>query len=348
MNLKSIAIVINDISASGGTERVASFLANKLSALGMNVTLVSVVKNGQPFYSLNNAVTVSYVDSSSWYKLGLHIKELGCESVVSISMGRLSFKLALLFLMFNIKSKLILSEHVGFETSSGIIRFLKRLSYHLADQLVLLTKHDHNILKAGLSTPSIVIPNPTLYPALPKNELVNKKNIVLAVGRLNQQKNFTKLIQLWAALPEELHQQWQLRIVGSGEEKEHLLKTISEKAVNESVEIAEASKEIHFEYKQASILAMTSRYEGLPLVLIEAKSFGLPAIAFDCKTGPAEIIYNMHDGFLIPEHDDDMYIHQLTELMRNERLRKEMSINAIANSSNFSEEHVIKLWETVL
>ncbi|WP_370598286.1 glycosyltransferase family 4 protein [Plesiomonas shigelloides] len=346
--MKSIAIVINDISASGGTERVASFLANKLSELGMNVTLVSVVKQGQPFYSLSNSVTISYVDSFSWYKLGLHIKGLGCDSVISISMGRLSFKLALLFLMLNIKSKLILSEHVGFETSSVIIRALKRFSYHFADQLVLLTQHDHNILKPYISTSSIVIPNPTIYTALPKSELANKKNIVLAVGRLNQQKNFTKLIQLWAALPKELHQQWKLRIVGSGEERELLLKVISEKAITESVELVEASKEIHLEYKQASILVMTSRYEGLPLVLIEAKSFGLPAIAFDCKTGPAEIICNMNDGFLIPEHDDDMYVNKLTELMMNKQIRIEMSVNAIDNSSNFSEEHVIKLWENIL
>lgn len=348
MSLKSIAIVINDISSSGGTERVASFLANKTSELGMKVVLVSVVKRGQPFYSLNNSVTVSYVDSTSWYKLGLHMKKLSCESVVSISMGRLSFKLALLFLIFNIKSKLVCSEHVGFEASSIIIRILKRITYKLADHLVLLTKYDYNILKPSLSTPCIVIPNPTIYTALSKDELVNKENIVLAVGRLNQQKNFTKLIKLWAALPKELHQDWRLRIVGSGEEKKLLLKVITEEAVSESVELIEASRDIHLEYKQASILAMTSRYEGLPLVLIEAKSFGLPAIAFDCKTGPAEIICNMSDGFLIPMHDDAMYIHQLTKMMTNEKLRIEMSLNAIDNSSSFSEDSVIKLWGNVL
>ncbi|WP_320205803.1 hypothetical protein, partial [Vibrio cholerae] len=87
MDSKSVAIVINDISSSGGTERIASFLANKLSSLGVSVTLVSIVERGQPFYLLNSSVVVSYVGSDSLYKLGSHIKKINCDSVISISMG---------------------------------------------------------------------------------------------------------------------------------------------------------------------------------------------------------------------------------------------------------------------
>ncbi|MBJ6895121.1 glycosyltransferase family 4 protein [Vibrio cholerae] len=344
MDSKSVAIVINDISSSGGTERIASFLANKLSSLGVSVTLVSIVERGQPFYLLNSSVVVSYVGSDSLYKLGSHIKKINCDSVISISMGRLSFQLSILFFLFRIKSKLILSEHVGYESSSFLICLLKRISYYLADQLVLLTNHDLNILKPVVSTPIAVIPNPTLYKALSESELSKKKKIVLAVGRLNQQKNFKKLIELWSALPEGLRQDWKLRIVGSGEEKELLLKVISEVDVKNSVDLVPASKEIHLEYKQASILAMTSRYEGLPLVLIEAKSFGLPAIAFNCKTGPSEIINDGIDGFLISVNDDKNYTAMLQKLMKDDALRLRMATEAISKSNDFSENEIIKKW----
>lgn len=344
----SVAIVINNIAASGGTERVATFLANKFLSIGIKVALVSILKTGEPFYKLDKGIAIHYVDSASIIKLGAHIKRLNYDSVISISMGRLSFELAMLFMFFGIKSKLILSEHVGFETSNIFIRTMKLLSYRLADQLVLLTKHDYNIIRPLISTPVTVIHNATSYPTVDIDLLTKKINVVLAVGRLNQQKNFSKLLDLWSMLSDDVRQSWILKIVGNGEEDKLLKDKVSRLHISNSVVFSDASSNIHVEYQQASILAMTSRYEGLPLVLIEAKSFGLPAIAFDCKTGPSEIIANNEDGFLIHEEDDASYIKKLNQLMTNDFLRLQMGANAIKRSVFFSEDEVIKKWEDVL
>jgi len=341
---QNIAIVINDISASGGTERIATFLSNQLSLLGNQVVLVSIVKNGKPFYNLDHGIAISYVNSPSILKLGAHLKKLKCDSIISISMGRLSFKLSLLKKIFFIKSKLILSEHVGFETSSNPVRLMKLFSYDLADQLVLLTKHDYDILESRTTTPVTVIPNPTLYPTMSISALSKKKKVVLAVGRLNQQKNFSRLIYIWSYLPEVLRQHWILKIVGDGEEKEMLTQLACQLSVSDSISFEPASPQIDAEYKAASILAMTSRYEGLPLVLIEAKSFGLPAVAFDCKTGPREIINEGVDGFLVLDGDMEAYKDKLVYLMNSDDARRNMQLAALSAAERYSPEIIVKQW----
>jgi len=144
---KKISIFINDISCSGGTERVASFLANSFSLLGYDVALISLTLNKQePYYHLNESVTCQVVGSTSQYALAKFLKNHCCDILISISMGRLSFQLSIIHFLLRHKSKIILSEHVAYETSPCWIRALKRLSYHLADELVLLTQHDQSIL----------------------------------------------------------------------------------------------------------------------------------------------------------------------------------------------------------
>ncbi|VDA79070.1 GalNAc-alpha-(1-_4)-GalNAc-alpha-(1-_3)-diNAcBac-PP-undecaprenol alpha-1,4-N-acetyl-D-galactosaminyltransferase [Klebsiella pneumoniae] len=126
-------------------------------------------------------------------------------------------------------------------------------------------------------------------------DILLKKNCVLAVGRLTYQKNFEALIQIWANLPEHIRSAWELHIAGDGENKDTLRKLISELNVTSSVKLLGNVSNIKTEYLTASVLCMTSRYEGLPMVLIEAKDFAIPVISFDCPTGPAEIITD--DGF---------------------------------------------------
>ncbi|WP_336375925.1 glycosyltransferase [Aeromonas caviae] len=98
------------------------------------------------------------------------------------------------------------------------------------------------------------------------------------------------------------------------------------------------------EYANASILAMTSHYEGLPLVLIESKSFGLPAVAFDCKTGPREIISEGVDGFLVLDGDMEAYKEKLVYLMNSDDARRNMQLAALSAAERYSPEIIVKQW----
>lgn len=341
--MSSLFIFIDDISRSGGTERVATFLANNLAAAGRRVTLVSrTCKQGVPYYPLNTNVGYQVVGSSSLLALARFLRAHPCHVLISISMGRLSFTLALLHTLLRLRARLVLSEHVAYETSPWWIRSLKWLSYQRADDLVLLTQHDYRLLHPRVRACTRVISNASSFPRCEASSLTHKEKIVLAVGRLTYQKAFERLIRLWASLPER--NGWTLRIVGDGEARDELQGLITALGITDCAFLIPASKAIAEEYQRASLLAMTSRYEGLPLVLIEAKSFGLPAVAFDCKTGPREVIEEGVDGFLVPEGDELAYRGRLVSLMSDAELRHGMQLAALDHSRAYSGEAIIKQW----
>ena len=101
-------------------------------------------------------------------------------------------------------------------------------------------------------------------------------------------------------------------------------------------------------YRQASIYAMSSRFEGLPLVLIEAQSMGLPIVSFDCLTGPAEIVEDGRNGILVPPLDVEALAEALLSLIRDDRRRKEFSDNALTAASRFDRGKIVEQWEKLL
>jgi glycosyltransferase involved in cell wall biosynthesis len=143
-----------------------------------------------------------------------------------------------------------------------------------------------------------VIPNPNSLDSPQVNDIKFREKTVLAVGRLSYQKGFDLLIEAWNKVG--AHEEgWKLQIVGSGEEDEKLYRLVKNLNLDSSLEFIPATKNIEQYYPKASFFVLSSRYEGYPLVLVEAMGFSLPCIAFDCKTGPREIIGNHKDGLLV-------------------------------------------------
>ena len=345
--MKYCLILIDDITRSGGTERVASFLANQLVQAGYAVTLVSLTaEQGEPYYPLLSAVSYRVLGSPSPWVVARFLRTHPSDVLIPISMGRLSFKIASLHAVLRLKSRLILSEHVAFETSAWWVRALKWLSYQLADDLVLLTDHDYRLLQSRVRSRVHVIRNASSFPLVAQTQLADKAKVVLAVGRLTYQKAFERLIRIWASLPER--DGWTLRIVGDGEARGELQGLITSLGIADSVFLIPASKAIAEEYQRASLLAMTSRYEGLPLVLVEAKSFGLPAVAFDCKTGPREIIRDGVDGILVADGDEVAFASQLAALMHDDALRIQFQHAALAHAEAFTIDRISQQWQELI
>jgi len=344
---KKIHIFINDITCSGGTERVASFLANQYVLMGYDTTIVSLLgKPGFSYYPLEPKVKVSYVGSTSFISIMHYLRRNQCDTLISISMGRLSFKISLLKALFRFSFRLILSEHVAYESSSKLIRFLKLVSYQFCDVLVLLTKHDYMLLNDRVRSSTCIIRNASGFSVIDHAQLQKKEKIVLAVGRLTYQKSFDRLLKIWASI--DTSHGWKLRIIGDGEDKNKLMQLMMKLNITDSVELIPASKSIDVEYKKASILVMTSRYEGLPLVLIESKSFGLPVVAFDCKTGPKELIETGYDGYLISDGNENDFSDKLSQLIYEDELRHRMQTNALKSSTAYSNDVIFKEWLKLL
>ncbi len=168
---------------------------------------------------------------------------------------------------------------------------------------------------------------------------------VLAVGRLDYQKGFDRLIQAWSVL----HKQnklgdWKLDIFGQGEWLDWLNKLIYEHGINDSVRIHQPTKEIAKEYEASSLLAMTSHYEGFPMVMIEAMSCGLPVVSFDYKCGPKDIILHGKNGLIVQDGDVEAFAEALSTLMKDDKLRKRLSECAKQIIHTYSEEVVMQQW----
>lgn len=184
-----------------------------------------------------------------------------------------------------------------------------------------------------------VIPNPVNFePATPAP--LDTKTVV-AVGRYSHQKGFERLISAWATVKKN---GWKLRLVGDGEKREALEKQIDTLGLKDKVVLGKEENDMAAVYGGASIVALSSRYEGLPMVLLEAQAFGVPVVSFDCKCGPREIIEDGKTGLIVPEGDIDALAKALERLMENDELRKEMGQNAFRSAGKWRTDAIMEKW----
>lgn len=152
------------------------------------------------------------------------------------------------------------------------------------------------------------------------------------------------MLEIWSRIADKLPQ-WKLRIVGGTPTEVSYLKSVCEKFnVNSSVELPGWSSDIPSEMQHASILCCTSRYEGFPLVLIEAMHYGLPIVSWNLPYGPAEIIEDGVTGFLTPFGNKDAMAGKLLELLSNPNLIEQMRPHAIKRSKRFAPKSIAMEW----
>lgn len=208
------------------------------------------------------------------------------------------------------------------------------------DQFIVLTEEDQEQWKSKIPNAKY-IPNIIPFESNDQALLINKK--VIAVGRLDAQKRFDKLILLWGQIHKK-NPAWKLNIYGQGKDEKQLRKLIESLHLENCITINKPSQNIKEEYLQASIFVMTSAYEGLPMTLLEATSLGLPAVCYAFKCGPKDIIKTGMNGYLIKENDSESFISAIQELINNEDLRKKMGHKAKIFSEKYSKEIVMQQW----
>lgn len=207
------------------------------------------------------------------------------------------------------------------------------------DALVLLTKHDSDSWGGGAKT--VVIPNSLPFYPQQGSSCENKR--VIFVGRLNEQKGLEYLIKTWESVYLK-HSDWELHIFGEGEQKEMLNGLIYNNGLNDVVIVHKPTQKIMQEYLNSSIFLLTSRFEGFGMVIIEAMACGVPVVSFDCPWGPADIINDEEDGFLIDYLNTDEAAQRVCQLIESPQMRKDMGRKARVNVKRFSRDVVMKLW----
>ena len=209
------------------------------------------------------------------------------------------------------------------------------------DSFVVLTEEDAEMWG---DVPNIkVIPNAAKFISSGYSSCQNKR--VIAVGRLDYQKSFDRLIEAWALVQQtDKYSDWHLDIFGQGEWRTMLQQMIDERGLQDRVTLNKPTKDIAKEYASSSMLVMSSHYEGFPMVMIEAMACGLPVVTFDYKCGPRDIIDHEINGLLVKDGDIGGLAKAMISMMRDDAARKRMGENAKRVVETYSEETVMKQW----
>ncbi|MEV4255859.1 glycosyltransferase family 4 protein [Spirillospora sp. NPDC049652] len=223
-----------------------------------------------------------------------------------------------------------------------ILRRYGRLSV-----LVALTETARDgFARALADTPVRIVAIPNALPALRGGLSPRTAPVVLAAGRLVRAKGFDMLIKAYAPLVDK-HPEWRLRIHGTGAREARLRKQIAELGVGDRIELLPRT-DIAGALERASVYALSSRYEGMPLVLLEAMSKGVAVVSFDCPAGPAEMIEDGVNGLLVPPRDLDALTAALDRLMSDRDLRDRLGDAAPAATERYHLDRIGPLWIRLL
>ncbi|RKG36791.1 glycosyltransferase family 4 protein [Acinetobacter rongchengensis] len=355
--MKKICFLIGNINHSGGTERVTTLIANQL-AVDHQVFILSLVFGENPFFEQNTSIV-----NGSLFNKDISMRKNFLVAVSKIREYIISNKIDTLVVVDSIscvftvpaciglKVNHICWEHFNLKVNLGSrFRDLGRwMAAKWCNQIITLTERDKTFwderFNLKRSDKVVAIANPTPYEIQDNLPLLDYKNI-LCVGRLTYQKGFDLLIPAWAKIHDELPG-WIVTIVGSGEDEQKLRKMATDYNVGSTIVFAGQQKDMKNFYRKASFFCMSSRFEGLPMVLLEAQSYGLPVVSFDCNTGPAEIIDSGINGFLVQNGNIEDLSDKILKMCKESNFEI-FSKLSLEKSLSFNISNIIFKWEKVI
>lgn len=358
----------------GGMERILTEKVNYLANLeGYNLFVFTTDQDNRPLYfKLDDRVTVhhSNLNFNQYFscnflekylgtkkllrlyeqQLQAYIKKNSIDLIVSLGGKELEFlhrmktnsaKICELHFSIDIRKQFILSRGtnplfklIAKYRAWEMIQQTKKL-----DQLVVLTKEDEEKLKLTHQNVTQIYNFSPLVPT--EKAPLNQKKIV-AVGKLDPQKGFDLLIEACTFIKN--WDGWALEIYGQGPDEEQLRSQISSHHLEQHIFLKGITQKVAEVYNSASFYVLSSRFEGFPMVLLEAISFGLPIVSFDCVTGPNEVVHNDDCGILVDDGNTEKLGEAIQRLIENRKEREEKSERAFQKSRIFSKDEIMKQW----
>jgi len=332
----------------GGMERVMSLIANYAAAKNYSVYVICLIEK-KIDYQLNSSIEVIGTDFE--YKKGLQnkistfiflyktLKQINPDTVLCFSevfnpLCVMAAKLASVPVFISDRS----NPNKPLRES---IMWLRRMTYPFANGIVAQTDLAKAIsLNKKYNKNIIVIPNPLRQIDDTHPKLYYKK--IISVGRLIKTKKFDRLIEIFGSI--DSRDGWELMILGDGPERSNLEKKIEELKLSKNVKLIGAVQDVDYYFSQSSIFAFTSISEGFPNALSEAMAFPLACIAYDCPVGPADIIKNDVNGYLIPVGDEKEFKTKLQQLMDSESTRIKFRERANKNRQLFLDDKILEAY----
>lgn len=343
-----IAFLLENIASSGGTERVTTLIANQLAKRGYNITLISLIK-GESFFKLDSNIKITYVEKDNKRYISFIRQIFNTRKIISAINPDILINVGTNLSLFTFsisekKTKIISWEHYIFERNFTAPRLKAGLwlTKRTAKKVILLSKKEALKWKYNKA---IVINNPRSFTTERTPDYLSKKAI--AIGHLFYNKGFDMLLKSWSIVIKK-HPDAILYIYGQGEEEENLKILIQKLGLHNNVRIEKPTRDIINAYLNSSLFLMSSRSENQPMVLLEAMSCGLPVIAFDCPTGPGEILTNGVDGILIKPFEEEKYAEAIISFLNNPQKRIQYGTQGRKNVKRYDIEKITDQWEVLI
>lgn len=361
MTRKSVKFFVDDITAPWGLEQAVIRLANNLSNHGHDVSVVSFFSVSSPVaFDIDRKVAIKHLNLTNTLIDDSYIKRLngfmgliravvrevkGANIIISAS-SFISVALPLCKMIpGNQCTNLIAWEHGVYDSVGKVLKIFRAFMYKYIDNIVVLTQSQQNVYQKHNFMMPKVIPNEA-----PKINIefhkIEKRKTFISAGRLSFEKGFDVLISdiypLLITNPE-----WKLEIYGDGPMQKELEDLIANLDIGQQVKLYSRTPSVIQKLSTSYIYLMASRYESFGLILIEAQICGLPVVAYDCESGPREIIHHGKDGFLIPSGRADMFREAVKKLIEDDYLYNSMSTQARQSSLAFDGEDIYAKWSEI-
>ena len=357
--MKNICFLNGDMSRSGGTERVTAIIANELSKIDeFNVHILSISNSSNTsFFELNEGVSHNRIladENINFKKQYVNVVK-GIRKYIKVNDIDVLIDVDVICDLFSIpatrftKTKLISWEHFHFYENNGsrLRSIARKLSEKYSDYIITLTEKDKSnyIENLNVSNKIECIYNPITKVNEDSCDIYAKQ--ILSVGRLTYQKGFDMLCEVANKVLND-NPDWKWVILGEGEDRALIESKIKEYKLEGRFILEGNVSNVDDYYKSSSLFVMTSRFEGLPMTLLEAKSYGLPIVSFDCLTGPSDIVTDDKNGYLVELGDINKMYKQINGLINNEKLLNTFKDNSKIDIGKFELKSVLYKWIELL
>lgn len=344
---------IGYMHGKGGAERQLVMLANAL-AQNNEVYLVALCEYNisYPVDSKVKVIDLTYAEKkaiktiSRWKELVKIYKTILPDLTIHFWL-QTAYLTALL--PYKIRRCIIYSERndPGDVEYKGINGILRKIAFFRIDGFVFQTKYAQQYFSKVIQARSCVIPNPV---DIDKNRYLkpceDRKKIVITAGRLVERKNQGLLISAFSHIAGEFPD-YNLSIYGDGPLKDNLLKMIKNRKMEDRITIYESTDEIYDRIYEASLFVLTSEYEGMPNVLIEAMALGTPCISTDCRPGGARaIIHSGENGYIVALNDMEALSDEMRNLLVNKTKAQTIANVAMKIRETHSQDAIYEKWQS--
>ncbi|SDI00386.1 glycosyltransferase [Desulfosporosinus hippei] len=347
---KRIAFVIGNLQRDGA-ERVISILAEYYCQKGWAVDILTLL-NDQCDYSIHpkiKLIPICRVNHSYYRNIVFWIRGIRKYLLAHNPDKLVSFvariNILTLIASLHLKTRIIVSERndPAADGRSRFVRWATFLSYRLADCIIFQTKWAQSCFPENIVNKSAVILNPVQVSCLAAKA---KKKKIVAVGRLEPQKNHSMLLEAFAEIKKK-YPDYELHIYGDGCLKHSMKQRIRDLGLKDSVQLPGNVNNIHARMADAELFVLPSNYEGLSNALLEAMMMGLPCISTNCA-GSNEIIHAGINGLIVTVGDTNELIEALKKVIENPELAASLGENAKQSSIAFASGSVLKQWESII